>query len=116
MCDSEQKTEFPDQLPPIIKDTMVMELNDQVKITLFPEMEPGQPIVDIIKVDLTEIEGKTRSLCLTPDEAAELAGGLAAAVQMYLFNQEQYRKEILEPRLKIAKERAGIEDVDPSAE
>jgi len=95
-------------LPEIIKDRMDMEINDQLSITLFPEDE-GQPKCDIIKVNFTEIEGKKTSLYLTPCEAMEIASALNTAVQFYLYNQEQYRKDILEPRLALAKEREASE-------
>jgi hypothetical protein len=95
-------------LPEIIKDRMDMEINDQLSITLFPEDE-DQPKCDIIKVNFTEIEGKKTSLYLTPCEAMEIASALNTAVQFYLYNQEQYRKEILEPRLALAKEQEASE-------
>jgi hypothetical protein len=104
-CVPPERTEFPDELPEAVTDTMILDLSEQVKITLFPKLEPGQPVCDILRVDLTQIEGDTKSIAMTPDEAIELAGGLTTAVQMYLLNQEQYRKDILEPRLRIAKER-----------
>ena len=92
-------------LPEIIKERMDMELNDQLSITLFPEPE-GQPEIDVIKVNFTQVEGGVKSIFLTPDEAMELVSGLSSAVQFYFYNQEQYRKEILEPREKIAAHRA----------
>jgi hypothetical protein len=95
-------------LPEIIKDRMDMEINDQLSITLFPEDE-GQPKCDIISVNFTEIEGKKTSLYLTPCEAMEIASALNTAVQFYLYNQEQYRKDILEPRITLANERGAPE-------
>ena len=92
------------ELPEIIKDRMDLEINDQLSLTLFPEDE-GQPSVDVIKVNFTEIEGKKTSLYMTPCEALELASALNSTVQFYLYNQDQYRNEILEPRLKLAAER-----------
>lgn len=91
--------------PKRIKDTIEMEVIPGLKITLFPKMEPGQPEIDIVRVDFTQIEGDTRSICMTPTEAIDLSGGLMSAVQMYLFNQKQYRKEILTPQLRIVKKR-----------
>ena len=91
-------------LPEIIKDRMDLEISPQLSITLFPENE-GQPGIDVIKVNFVEIEGKKTAIFLTPCEAMELASGLNTSVQFYLYNQEQYRKEILEPREKIAQQR-----------
>ena len=96
-------------LPEIIKDRMDLDLSDQLSITLFPE-EEGQPSVDVIKVNLTQLEGNKVSLYLTPCEAMELSSGLITTVQFYLHNQEQYRKDILEPREKIAEQRIKKED------
>lgn len=92
------------KLPDIIKDRMDLEVNDQISITIFPE-DNGQPKCDVLMLNLTEIEGKKTSLYLTPCEAMEIASALNSAVQFYLYNQEQYRKEILEPRLESAEER-----------
>jgi hypothetical protein len=91
-------------LPKIIKDTMSMDINEQIRVTLFPE-DNGQPRVDVIQLDLKELEGKIHSIFVTPCEAMEIASALNTAVQFYLYNQEQYRKEVLEPREKIAKKR-----------
>jgi hypothetical protein len=91
-------------LPEIIKDRMDLEINDQISITLFPDDE-GQPVCDVIKLNLTEIEGKKVTFFMTPCEAMEIATALNSAVQFYLYNQEQYRDEILGPRMKIAEER-----------
>jgi len=93
---------------------MDLEIGDQLSITLFPEPE-GQPEIDVIKVTFTEVEGKKTSIFLTPDEAMELASGLITTVQFYLFNQEQYRKEILEPREKIAAQRVEEKDAPNAA-
>jgi hypothetical protein len=96
------------KLPDIIKDRMDMEINDQLSVTLFPEDE-GQPRCDVLKLNFTEIEGKKTSLFLTPCEAMEIASALNTAVQFYLYNQEQYRKDILEPRMTLANERSASE-------
>lgn len=101
---AESKEESSKGLPPICRETMSMELSDQIKVTLFPEKN-GQPAVDVIQLDLTQIEGKTTSLFMTPCEAMTIISALSSAVQFYLYNQEQYRKEVLEPRLEISKER-----------
>lgn len=91
-------------LPEIIKDRMDLEFSDQMSISLFPE-DQGQPECDIIRLNFKEVEGKVTSMYMTPCEAMELASALTSTVQFYLYNQEQYRKEILEPRERIAKER-----------
>jgi len=91
-------------LPKIIKDRMDLFLNDQLTITLFPEPE-GQPEIDVIKVNFKDLEGNELPLYLTPCEAMELSSGLTAAVQFYLYNQEQYRTDILKPREKISAQR-----------
>jgi hypothetical protein len=101
-------------LPEIIKDRMDLELSEQLTITLFPDAE-GQPEIDVIKVNFTEVEGKRTSIYLTPDEAMELASALNQVVQFYLFNQEQYRKEILEPREQIAAQRIKEGDLHKKA-
>jgi hypothetical protein len=92
------------QLPEIIKDRMDMEINEQLSVTLFPEDE-GQPKCDVLKLNFTEIEGKKTSIYMTPCEAMEIASALNTAVQFYLYNQEQYRKDILEPRMVLANDR-----------
>jgi hypothetical protein len=91
-------------LPEIITEPMELELGEQLTITLFPEKQ-GQPEIDVIKVSLTQIEGKKTDLYFTPCEALELAAGLTITAQHYLYNQEQYRKEILMPRVIIAETR-----------
>jgi hypothetical protein len=91
-------------LPKIIKDRMDLYLNDQLTITLFPDPE-GQPEIDVIKVNFKDLEGNDLPLYLTPCEAMELSSGLTAAVQFYLYNQKQYRKDILEPREIIVEQR-----------
>ena len=101
------------KLPEIIKDRMDMEINDQVSITLFPDNE-GQPKCDVIKLNLKEIEGKVTSLFLTPCEAMEISSALSTTVQYYLYNQEQYRKEILSVRLQESDKREkSCEEGDP---
>lgn len=92
------------KLPEIIKDRMDLEINDQISITLFPDDE-GQPKCDVIKLNLTEIGGKKMEAFMTPCEAMEIATALNSAVQFFLYNQEQYRDEILGPLMKIAEER-----------
>lgn len=92
------------ELPELIKDRMDMDVNEQLSITLFPDDE-GQPKCDVIKLNLTQIEGKTVSLYMTPCEAMEIASALNSAVQFYLYNQEQYREEILKPRMQLSEER-----------
>lgn len=92
------------QLPEVIKDRMDMEINEQLSVTLFPEDE-GQPKCDVLKLNFTEIEGKKTSIYMTPCEAMEIASALNTAVQFYLYNQEQYRKDILEPRMVLANDR-----------
>lgn len=87
------------ELPEIIKDRMDLEVNDQISVTLFPDDE-GQPKCDVLKLNFTEIEGKKTSLYMTPCEAMEIASALNTAVQFYLYNQEQYREEILKKRLE----------------
>lgn len=92
------------ELPEIIKDRMDLEVNDQISVTLFPDDE-GQPKCDVLKLNFTEIEGKKTSLYMTPCEAMEIASALNTAVQFYLYNQEQYREEILKKRMEAAEER-----------
>jgi hypothetical protein len=91
-------------LPEIIKDRMDMEVSSQLSVTLFPDDE-GQPKCDVMKLNFTEIEGRKNSIYMTPCEAMEIASALTAAVQFYLYNQEQYREEILGPRMKMSEER-----------
>lgn len=91
------------ELPEIIKDRMDLEINEQLSITLFPE--DSQPKCDVIKINFTEIEGKTTSIYLTPCEAMEIASALNTSVQLYLYNQEQYREEILKLRMQLSEKR-----------
>lgn len=97
-------------LPEIIKDRMDLEINDQLSVTLFPEDE-GQPKCDVIRLNFREIEGKKTSIYMTPCEATEIASALNSAVQFYLYNQEQYREEILGPRLKLSEERESSDKI-----
>ena len=99
------------ELPPICRETMTMEISEQIQVTLFPEKQ-GQPSVDVIQLDLTQIEGNKISVFLTPCEALEVAAALSTAVQFYLYNQGQYRKEVLEPRKIIADQRKKNENRD----
>jgi hypothetical protein len=91
-------------LPKIIKDRVDLEVSPQLCVSLFPE-DMGQPKIDIVHVKMTQLEGNISDLFLTPCEALELASALNQIVQFYLFNQEQYREEILKPREKIASQR-----------
>lgn len=86
-------------LPKIIKDRVDLEVSPQLRVSLFPE-DQGQPKIDIVQVQLTQLEGTKTDLFLTPCEALELSAALSQIVQFYLYNQEQYRKEILIPRQK----------------
>lgn len=88
-------------LPPIIKDEMIMDVNSQISVSLFPRPE-GQPEIDVIKLSLKQIEGIVSVLFFTPCEAIEISQALMNAVQFYLYNQEQYREEILEKRFKLS--------------
>lgn len=92
------------ELPEIIKDRMDMEINDQMSVTLFPDDE-GQPKCDVFKLNLTQIEGNKVSIFLTPCEAMEIASALNMAVQFYLYNQEQYREEVLKLRMELSEKR-----------
>lgn len=92
------------ELPEIIKDRMDMDINDQLSVTLFPDDE-GQPRCDVLKLKFKEIEGKETSIFLTPCEAMEVVSGLSTAVQFYLYNQEQYREEVLKPRMEESSSR-----------
>jgi RNA polymerase-binding transcription factor DksA len=92
------------ELPEIIKDRMDMEINEQLSITLFPE--EGQPACDVVKLNFTEVEGRKISIYMTPCEAMEIASALNTAVQFFLYNQEQYREEILKVRLKAVEARS----------
>ena len=92
-------------LPKIIKDRVDLEISPQLCVSLFPE-DMGQPKIDIVHVKLTQLEGTVSDLFLTPCEALELSSALNQIVQFYLFNQEQYREEILKPREKIASRRS----------
>jgi hypothetical protein len=95
------------KLPPITRDTMSMKISDQMEFVLFPEKN-GQPQIDVIQMKLTQIEGEETSVFMTPCEAMEVIAGLSSAVQFYLYNQEQYRKEVLEPRLDLAEKRSKV--------
>ena len=101
------------ELPEIIKDRMDLEINDQLSITLFPD-DANQPKCDVIKLNFTEIEEKKTSIYMTSCEAMEIASALSSAVQFYLYNQEQYREEVLDPRMKMSNDRElnDIEDDD----
>ena len=92
------------KLPPLLNDPITAEVRDQIRITVFPEDE-GQPAVDKVRLDLTQIEGKTTTLYMTPCEALEIGQALIGAVQMYLYNQKEYRDTILEPRLEESAKR-----------
>lgn len=91
-------------LPAIIKDRCDLVVNEQLSVQIFPDDE-GQPKCDVLKLSLTQLEGTTADIYLTPCEALTIAAALNSAVEFYLYNQEQYRKEILEPREKIAAQR-----------
>lgn len=93
------------QLPKMEKGPLVMDLMEGLKVTLFPKMEPGQPSVDIIRLDVTQYEGHTQTFCMTPAEALQVAIGLQSAVQLYLYNQKEYRSQILTPQNRIAIQR-----------
>jgi hypothetical protein len=93
-------------LPKIIKDRVDLEISPQLRVSLFPE-NMGQPKIDIVQVCLKQLEGAESNIFLTPDEALELSAALNQVVQFYLFNQVQYRKDILIPREKIAKKRTS---------
>jgi len=92
------------KLPPLLNEPIMAEVNDQIRITVFPE-DMGQPLMDKVRLDLTQIEGKTTSMYMTPCEALEIGQALIGAVQMYLYNQKEYRSTILEPRLKESAKR-----------
>lgn len=94
------------KLPKIEKGPLEMNLGEGLMITLFPKMEPGQPKVDVIRLDVTQYEGQMQSICMTPAEALQISIGLQSAVQMYLLNQKEYRSDILVPQNKIANKRA----------
>lgn len=98
------------ELPPICRETMFVDINEQVRVTLFPEKN-GQPAVDVIQLDLKQIEGTLSTVYMTPCETMEIVSGLSSAVQFYLYNQEQYRKEVLEPRLQVSKDREKNEQI-----
>jgi len=87
-------------LPKIIKDCVDLEINPQLCISLFPE-DVGQPKIDIVRINFTQLEGKKTSIYLTPDEALELSSALSQISQFYLYNQAQYRKDILRPKEKM---------------
>jgi len=91
-------------LPKICKQPMYLDSGEQMSITVFPKKQ-GQPPVDVIQLNLTQIEGHHLALFMTPCEALEMAAGLCYAAQFYLHNQEQYREEILKPREKLIKQR-----------
>lgn len=65
-------------LPPLINEPIIAEVNDQVRVTVFPEDE-GQPLVDKVRLDLTQIEGKMTALYMTPCEALEIGQALIGA-------------------------------------
>ena len=92
-------------LPKIIKDRVDLEVSPQLCVSLFPE-DQGQPKIDIVQVKLKQLEGNTTDLFLTPCEALELSAALNQVVQFYLFNQEQYREEILKPRERLVAKRS----------
>lgn len=94
----------PEELSPIIKDEMIMDVNSQISVSLFPPDE-GQPEIDIIKLSLKQIEGIVSILFFTPCEAIEVSQALMSIVQLYLYNQEQYREDILGKKLKLSKSR-----------
>lgn len=92
------------RLPPICRETMSLDVSPQLQVILFPERR-GQPAIDTVQLRLTSVEGRQQSIFFTPCEAMEVASALNTAVQFYLYNQEQYRAEVLEPRLENARER-----------
>jgi hypothetical protein len=95
---------MPSKLSKIIKDRIDLEVSPQLCVSLFPE-DKGRPKIDIVQIKLTELEGNKTSLYLTPCESLELASALNSIVQFYLYNQQQYRKDILIPRLELVKQR-----------
>jgi len=91
------------ELPELIKDRMDLEINSQLSVSLF-HGEEDKPACDVIKLNFTMLDGKATSIYMTPCEAMEVASALNTSVQFYLYNQEQYRKDILEVRSKLADE------------
>jgi hypothetical protein len=62
---------------------------------------------DVLRLEFTPIEGgeHAHSFDMAPCEALELAALISTTVQFYLYNQRQYRRDILGPRLRIAAKR-----------
>ena len=106
--DSKNQNNATEGLPPITKEPIVAEASDQLRVTIFPPGEDGQPEIDTIRVDFKTVEGKETAICMTPCEALELSQCLSGALQMFLYNQEQYRNDVLIPRLQNAKERQKL--------
>jgi hypothetical protein len=100
------------KLPKIIKDRMDLQINEQVTITLFPDDE-GQPKCDIIKLSMLQLEGNKIELFFTPCEVMELASAFTQTVQFYLYNQQQYRAEVLSLRNRLAAKRLRKNTAQP---
>ena len=92
------KPEDSKRIPPKFKGPLMMEIEEGIQVTLFPKMKKGQPSVDILELNVTSLENETFTLAMTPAEALDISQALQSAVQMYLFNQKQYRTEVLVPQ------------------
>lgn len=84
--------------------TIQIHEDGQLKVLLFPKDKPNS--VDIIKLELTQLEGDMQRVFMTPDEALEIAQLLTLATQFYLYNGNKEYKQLLKERAKIAKKRS----------
>lgn len=94
------------RLPPIQKRGTIV-FSDQIRIELYPRKDEynPRPDIDCLRLIMTSVEGGERKLDMTPCEALEIGAALGIGVQWFLYNQLQYRKEILEPRLRLGNTR-----------
>lgn len=85
--------------------TICNEENDQLKVILFPKNSKC-PEVDNIRLSMTSVEGETKTIDMTPDEALEIASKLTMAVQFYLYEGNKEYKKLLKLREEYAGRRA----------
>jgi hypothetical protein len=82
---------------------IVIHEDEQIKAILFPKDKPNS--VDIIKLELTQVEGEKQVSFMTPDEALEIAQILTLATQFYLYQGNKEYKKLLKEKVKMVKKR-----------
>ena len=64
--------------------------DSQIKVKLFTTGRPE--VYDMVRLELTSIEGEKQILDMTPDEALEISANLNMAVGFYLLESDKYCK------------------------